>query len=459
MIASVFLLVIALMHKPKFLREYEDFWKNPDEAPVMWLGSLYGIFAIATRIQSLMEEYDAGISDPSQRTFSVARTDFYRTKLVQCLILANYVKCPPYTIETFMSYFIVEYLRSRDTQHGIWLLVSILVRMAFRMGLHREPSKLGNITPFEAEMRRRNWSMVIRLDLMSSSQVGLPRLIHSSMSDTLEPRNLIDEDLYEDMTELPPSRPFKESTPMLYTIVRNRVLIVFARIVDLCSASDQPTYREVLELDTELRNTYEGIPDSHKGVNAKEFNLSSDISMRILILSLSFLKALLVLHRPFLFLGRSDVRYEYSRTACIDAAIEMLEFQQLLETQSRWNKELWDTQSLWWTSSWRLSSLIAHDFLLATTLLALDLHRDIAEPLPENDIPRERFKSGRPKRAEIIEMLTRSYDIWSRASAKSREAARVAAAVKYVLRKANVSGDVSQGKRRYPTYRLQSSPL
>lgn len=446
----------AIMHRPKFLREYNEFWRNPKETPVMWIGMLYGIFAIAIRMQSLIEEHDNGITDPSQRTFSQARQDLYRQKIAQCLVLANYTKCPPYTMETFLSYFAVEYLRTQDTQHGIWLLVGMLVRTAFRMGLHREPTKLTNnsLTPFEAEMRRRMWSVIVRLDLMSSGQVGLPRMIHPAMTDTLEPRNLIDEDLIEDMSELPPSRPDTEFTPMLYTIIRNRILGVLARIVDLVSASEPPTYREVLELDEILRDTFENIPGSLKGMDMKDFDPFAEGSMPIVVLAMTFLKALEILHRPFLFLAHGNTRYEYSRTACIDAALEILDIQHMLETKSR-DKSKWGAQSLWWTSSWRLSSLMSHDFLLATTLLILDLDRDLVNPVQVSQVPRERFKSGQPTRDEIILALTKAYEFWARLGPNSREARRVAAAAKHVLGKAGVS--VFTRSCKSPPYRTCGS--
>ncbi|KAL5449359.1 hypothetical protein PMIN05_001398 [Paraphaeosphaeria minitans] len=431
----------TIMHKPKFVREYNAFWSNPTETPVMWIGMLYGTFSIAIRIQSLIEEHDNGITDPYQRTFSQARQDLYRQKIAQCLVLANYMKCPPYTMETFLSYFVVEYLRTRDTQHGIWLLVGMLVRTAFRMGLHREPTKIttNSFTPFEAEMRRRMWSMIVRLDLMSSGQVGLPRMIHPAMTDTLEPRNLTDEDLEEDMVELPLSRPDTEFTPMLYTIIRNRLLGVFARIVDLVSASEPPTYREVLELDEILRDTYSNIPGALKRMDMKDFDPFSEGAMSTVILAMTFLKALEILHRPFLFLAHGDSRYEYSRSACIDAALEILDIQDLLGDKSR-EKSSWGAQSVWWTSSWRLSSLMSHDFLLATTLLILDLDRDLANPMPVSQVPRERFKSAQPTRDEIVQALTKAYGFWARLGPKSREARRVAAAAKHVLGKAGISG-------------------
>lgn len=442
----------TIMHRPKFQREYTEFWKNPNGAPIMWLGLLYGLFSIAIRIQSLFDEQEAGSLDPTQPSLSQARQDFFRLKVAQCLVLGNYTKCPPYTMETMLSYFVTEHLRSRDAQHGMWLLVGMLVRTAFRIGLHREPTKLPNnsLSPFESEMRRRMWTMVVRLDLMSSGQVGLPRMIHPAMTDTFEPRNLTDDDLREDMSELPPSRPDTEVTPMLYTIVRNRILSVFARVIDLVSASEQPTYREVLELDKVLRDTYDAIPESLRTLELNTFDPFAEGSMSVLILSLTYKKALQMLHRPFLFLARDDPRYEYSRTACIDSALDILDIQYMLEIKSQDNKVLWATQPLWWSSSWRLSSLMNHDFLLATTMLVLDLDRDLVNPVPTSDVPRERFKTGQPTRAEIIQSLSRVYELWSQASSRSRDAQKVAAAVKHVLGKAGAGGFTPKSKMLPP---------
>jgi hypothetical protein len=425
------------MHRPTFLREYEKFWENPSQVSIMWLGLLFSVFAIATRFQGNVEEYQDQGTDSSKIDLVSAHLAFYREKVVQCLILGDYTKCPPYTLELFLSYFIMEYLRSRDTQFGLWLLCGTLVRIALRMGYHREPSRFPNITPFRAEMRRRIWTMIVQLDLMSSMQNGLPRMIQPYMYDVMEPRNLTDADLDEDMTDLPPSRPEAESTVMLYTVVRNRGLQIMARIVDLSNTGQTIPYRETLELDTALREHYNNVPSSLKGVTTVNFNAESDIAMRKMYLGVTFLKASLMLHRPYMLLGRTDPRYEYSRMACLDAALEILDFQALLDKESR--SANCSPSSRWrlWTSSWRQSSLVNYDFLLATTVLLSDLDKDLITPMStgSSDVPRVRFKSGQPTRAEIVEALRGTYAIWTLACEKSREAIRVVTAIKLMLRK------------------------
>jgi hypothetical protein len=133
-----------------------------------------------------------------------------------------------------------QYLRSADTQFSVYVLVGMLLRISFRMGYHRDPSRFPNISPFKGEMRRRQWLVIMSLDLVTSAQVGLPRSIQSFMYDTQEPRNYIEEDIHEHITELPPSRPESELTQLLYSIILTRVRTIQAKITDLMNSKQRP---------------------------------------------------------------------------------------------------------------------------------------------------------------------------------------------------------------------------
>jgi hypothetical protein len=380
-------------------------------------------------------------ADPTL-SLNSARVSYYREKVVQCLVLANYTKCPPYTIETVLLYFGTEYLRTADTQFSVYVLVGMIIRMAFRMGYHRDPSRFSNISVFNGEMRRRQWLVIMSLDLVTSSQVGLPRMIQPSMYDTQEPGNFIEDDIHEDILELPASRPETELTELLYTIVLTRVRNTQAKIMDLMNSTSQPPYREIAEINAELRHVYDKVPEFSKAMPSEEFETAmTPGSMRRMYLGLSFLKAVLILHRPYLILGRADPRYEYSRRVCLNAAVEMLKFQRKLDTEMKPGGKLrlptWKT----FTVSWYMSSVVAQDFLLATTVLVLDLDEDLISPLrPTYDSAGSEFALDRapPTREEIVVTLQSAYHIWSKATKRSQDARRVAAAVKLVLSKAGV---------------------
>lgn len=332
--------------------QYERFWMRPFDASVMWLGLLYAVLAIGARFQT----GKPGQGNPNgnqNETLQTARMDFYRERVVQALVLANYTKCPPYTVETMLLYFGTEYSRSPDTQFSMWVFIGMVVRIALRMGYHREPSRFSNISVFRAELRRRTWLVILSVDLVSSAQVGLPRMIQPFMYDAQEPRNLKEEELFEEMTELPPSRPETELTPLLYMIVMTRVRTTHAKILDLTNATSQPPYREIMNVDALLRHVYDKLPESSKAMPAADFDTATTTaSLRRLYLGLSFLKAELMLHRPYLLLGRTDNRYDYSRRVCLNAASEMLVFQQKLDAELKPGGKLWAPGWKIFTMSW-----------------------------------------------------------------------------------------------------------
>jgi hypothetical protein len=407
----------------------------------MWLALLYAVLAIGARfIPSNTVTHTSPFTNDPMHT---ARMNFYREKVVQALILANYTKCPPYTVEACLVYFGSEFARSSDAQFSMWVLIGMIIRVALRMGYHREPSKFANISVFHAELRRRTWLVILSIDLVSSSQVGLPRMIQPFMYDTQEPRNVAEDALFEGMTALPPSLPEIELTPLLYSIVTTRVRTVHARVMDLMNATSQPPYREIMNLDAVLRHVYDKLPDSCKAMATEEFDLAADpSSLRRLYLGLSFLKAELMLHRPYHLPGRTDARYEYSRRVCLNAASEMLEFQQKLDAEIQPGGKLWSPGWQIFTMSWYMSSVVAQDFLLATTVLILDLDEDLTAAAPANSGAATsglKLDRGPPTRERIIELLIDAQKIWNKASRRSHEARKVAEAIRLVLSKVDSS--------------------
>jgi Fungal specific transcription factor domain len=110
---------------------------------------------------------------------------------------------------------------------GTYLLSGTMMRLALQQGYHRDPSQFPNLSVFQGEMRRRVWSAVSQHDLLFSVQIGLPKCIRYAECDTQPPRNLLEEELYEDMKELPPSRPLREDTEISYQVVKLHIMRVY----------------------------------------------------------------------------------------------------------------------------------------------------------------------------------------------------------------------------------------
>lgn len=131
---------------------------------------------------------------------------------------------------------------------------------AINMGYHRDPSKLSSISILQAEYRRRVWLSIISMDDMASFQVGFPRMTPAINSDTMDPRNLHDWELSDDMTVLPPSRPLTERTPVTYMIVKGRLFRALGRIIDFNNNPILGSYKTVLEIDNSLYEAHQNFP-------------------------------------------------------------------------------------------------------------------------------------------------------------------------------------------------------
>lgn len=414
--------------------------------PVMWLGLLFSMMCLATRFQHFSEDEPRRPDQPVQPAQDFVRT--CRRKVAQCLVLGNYTKSVPFTIETLVLYSMIEHFNCEDTQVGTWILLGIIVRIAMRMGYHRDASHYPRFSPFQAEMRRRSWAMIVQLDLITSSQVGLPRMIKPWQSDTAEPRNLLDDDFDEDVTELPTSRPDTVLTPMVYFLMKNKLLLVSAAISDLTTSTRPSSYAEVMRMDQLLHEARRAIPSGLQSrPMSKSIAVNSDIVIKRIYLALVFHNAQCVLHRKYLLPARSNTQYAYSRQSCVEGALQILQYQSTLDQETQPRGQLYRDR-------WKLSSLVNYYFLLAATILCLDLDRSMTAG--SFDCPYgEAMDSARDEK--VIQALHESYRIWLQSSSSSREAQKVVQALKILLGKARKSKDTNTSEFSKEDFELSLS--
>ncbi|RDL35368.1 uncharacterized protein BP5553_07299 [Venustampulla echinocandica] len=416
-------------HGPTFLKEYENFWDNPPGTPVMWLGLLFAMMCLAVHFQKFAASGSTTVNPALRSTQEHEyQLQTYREKVAQCLVLGKYTKSVPYTVQTLLLYFTIEYIQCKDTQVGPWILMGMILRIAMRMGYHRDPSHDPRISPFQAEMQRRLWAVLVQVDLANSHQVGLPRMIREGQSDTMEPRNLLDTDFNEDILELPPSRPPTDFTPMLYVIAKNKVLKGYTMATDLSGSTTLPPYAEVIKLDRLVHTSHNSLPPclQLRSILQSLTDQPEKLMQRI-YLDTIFHSSRCMIHRRYLLSARTNCHYKYSRKSCIDAALQILKHQSSLHEETQPGGQLYECR-------WRVSSVVNNDFLFATTLLCLDLDYDLVYGPPNPDCLCDADVDNM-QRANIVKALQESYRIWRFSSHSSREARKAAEAVRIVLGK------------------------
>ncbi|RTE81576.1 hypothetical protein BHE90_003898 [Fusarium euwallaceae] len=88
-------------------------------------------------------------------------------------------------------------IQSHHDTHATWIFSGICVRIAQKMGLHRDGEALG-LPPFETEIRRRLWWRIYMLDARCGLKSGLGPSMMPSVGDSKIPTNLNDSELDPD---------------------------------------------------------------------------------------------------------------------------------------------------------------------------------------------------------------------------------------------------------------------
>ncbi|GFF22425.1 uncharacterized transcriptional regulatory protein C1F7.11c [Aspergillus udagawae] len=354
--------LLVVLHFPTFQKEYNQFWLNPQGVSLQWLGLLYAIFTLAISVLNTIEE-------PVPQSLGdhlVAMTRF-RKRTVQCLVQANYITPGRYKVEALFLYMMGEFLTSCDAQAGVSFTLGLTIRLAMRMGYHRDPRNFPKMSAFEGEMRRRLWTVVSQLDTLISFQVGLPRTIQAWQHDVEPPRNLFDGDYDENTKELPPSRPETELTPLCYIRAKGIIMSVFGRISDLAYSREPVTYEQTLEIDRHLEEAHDQIPSILR-IRPMEQSITdpSDLILKRATLEILYQKCRCVLHRRYLAEFHDNMRYAYSRWVCMTAAKRILQHQAVLHHETQPGGQLYREKRF-------PNSLQNTDYLLAAMIICLEL--------------------------------------------------------------------------------------
>ncbi|KXJ92612.1 fungal-specific transcription factor domain-domain-containing protein [Microdochium bolleyi] len=106
-------------------------------------------------------------------------------------------------------------LSGRYDRHAAWILNGTIVRIAQKMGLHRDGENFG-LSPFESELRRRIWWQIVMLDAVYALMSGLGQSLLPRGWNTRKPSNLTDADLFPSMTTITPR---ETPTDMVYCLI------------------------------------------------------------------------------------------------------------------------------------------------------------------------------------------------------------------------------------------------
>ena len=413
------------IHASHFRRLYQDFWRDPLGAPVLWTSILFSICHIAKNTFTLGKE-------------NIYPDNRYMVASAHCLALGEYFRPKRFSVESLVLFVQAECLTGLGMSPDLGLIFGLLVRLATRMGYHRDP-EIFQLSAFEREMRRRTWSLCMQLDLLISFQLGLPSNIQFPTWDTRPPRNLQDSDFDEDTKELPQARPDSESTDILFYIAKHRLMAVFEKILRHSLSTVMNESADVDELDTEIRNVYSAFPQVLRPMPMAESVVDSP-SLNVTRLCVFFLyqKCLCVLHRPYVTRGRVC-----SIQVCHDAASNIVEYFNDMYKECLPGGQME-------TERWFMSSITWHDYLFGVIALCLVLcanSQGIAAPDVQS--------------VKNLQLLRRARDVCVEQSGRNKDSGRVQKVVNATLQHFGLlespSNEDPMNESNLPTDEFESS--
>ncbi|KAL2834863.1 fungal-specific transcription factor domain-containing protein [Aspergillus cavernicola] len=140
----------------------------------------------------------------------------YRTAVCQALVNASWLKTTAMPVLQAYTLLLIA-MRTQIDSHTFWILTGIAVRLAQRMGLHRDGEKLG-LPPFEVQMRRRLFWQLLPLDAYAGQVSGTGISISPNSWDTKQPLNINDDQIFPGMTQQPQEQ--RGASEMIFCLSR-----------------------------------------------------------------------------------------------------------------------------------------------------------------------------------------------------------------------------------------------
>lgn len=261
----------------------------------------------------------------------------YRLGLEHTFSKADFLVNPDLTLIQAFAIFIC-LARRHDSPRFVYMLTALLVRMAQFLGLHRDGSRLGNLTPFDVQMRRRVWWAVAALDTRSAEDQGTELAIPVGSFDTKPPLNINDADLEPQTPHWPVER--QGITEMAFPRIMAGLMAIHR---NLMTRTEKTGLDDLEERSQIVKGVFEQFEQNYLQYTTETGNIvywASVVCARLVmgkLLLLSFL--------PILFDEPSEQLSDEIRHKLLQAAIEVAEYNHALNSETKCRHLRWQFQT------------------------------------------------------------------------------------------------------------------
>ncbi|EFY97745.1 fungal specific transcription factor domain-containing protein [Metarhizium robertsii ARSEF 23] len=329
--------ILKILHIPSMEKVVRRARRSPSSLEP---GSEALLFAIYHAAIASLEDEEVQSNFKSSKPHLLGK---YRFALEQALVRADFLNILDITLVQAFTIFLT-LVRRQDNTRFCWTAVSLVIRMAQGLGIHRDGTKFA-LAPFEVEMRRRLWWAICTLDLRSAEEAGTALIIGNSSFDTMLPLNIDDTDISPEKKESPTPRDGRSDCSIC--LVRYEVCAVSRRLY-FASTEPRPADADTVGLKLEerekmlieVKNRVE-----QKFLRYQAFTEDSLGWMVAIIARLIMAKVCLAIYHPALFPGISPEQSKDMRDRLYISAIQIMEYYHILSTDGRCRQWRWIIQT------------------------------------------------------------------------------------------------------------------
>lgn len=272
--------LFPILHKPTFLRIYEEFASDPTKIKSNYkTAQLYLVFSIA------------GISQDSPDLPVLAACEQHWTKALDALLLENTMN----TLQCLLLALI--YCTMRADYKRLQHYKGIAIGLSHRLGLHQSQKRF-SFGALTIETRKKVFWSLYTLDCFTAATLGLPKLLKEDDVQAEYPSDTDDE--YVTEKGFQPTLP-GESTRLSSALALFRATRILARVLERnypASPSPELSLQSMEALESELDEWYENLP-SHLRLNFVQDKPSTDVTgSRSPLLALAYYFIRTLIYRP-----------------------------------------------------------------------------------------------------------------------------------------------------------------
>ena len=231
--------ICKVLHIPSTSSMVETTSQQPETASKAEECLLFAIYHFA--VFSMSEEECAKKLGQSRASL----LQNYQVATRQALVNAYFLRTTEISILQALVLFLIPCRHYYDP-HTYWILTGVAIRIAQRMGIHKDGEKLG-LPPFDVQMRRRLFHQLLPLDGIASRMSGTGIGAMPDSWDTQLPLNINDDQMWPGMTETPDEQ--KGATEMIFCLARSCIGKSFVKTGATMQDGKTKQFRDINEAE------------------------------------------------------------------------------------------------------------------------------------------------------------------------------------------------------------------